>query len=146
MPGIFRLSRAATALSTTADLLTIVAGAANPLELLLVQLTGAANAAAFNEALLTKSTGGTTPGGAITPNGDGTPAFSAYTSWSAQPTPGTAGTATERWRFGLQAFGGVSQFQALPGTLIKVPAGEQVSLRSISGTSSATLQVVLIEY
>lgn len=146
MPGLFRFSRARAALSTTADYLTIVAVADHPLWIMLAELKGAENSVADNEVILQKSTGGTTGGGAITPNGDGTPSFSVFTTWSAQPTLAAPAAGDERWRFGVQALGGVDKFQALPGTHILVPAGEKVSLRSLSGTSNIRASFIVLEH
>lgn len=133
MAGNFRFSRTRFALSTTADALTIVASDSQPLWLMLAEVEGAEAAVANNEVIIAKSTGGTTPGGALTVNGDGTPTFSVYTTWAAQPTIGE-----ERWRSFVQALGGMGRFQALPGGHIRIPAGEQISLRSVLGTSNVT--------
>lgn len=92
MSGIYTVTRAATALSTTNDLATLVAAAAKPLRVHLIDITGAGAAAALNTVLISRSTGGTSGTGGITPTptDPSMPAasFAAYTGWSAQPTIG----------------------------------------------------------
>ena len=87
--ALFAVTKTGAALSTTADLVTIVAAAGKPLRVLYAELSGLGSSSAPNEVQIARSTGGTTPGGAITAEplaGSGVASFAAYTSWSAQPT------------------------------------------------------------
>lgn len=144
MSGIYTVNRAATALSTSNDLATITAAAGKPLRIHLVDLSGQGAAAADNTVLVSRSTGGTTGSGAITPTptDPGMPAagFTVYTGWSAQPTLGVT-----LWRASVNALNGKDRFVAAPGTEIFVPASGQVSIRSASGTSNVVLNMVVEE-
>ena len=85
-----------------------------------------------------------TGGGGITPaklnSGSGSASFSAYTTWSAQPTLGDT-----VWRFGVNANGGIDKFVAIPGAEIQVPVSGQLSIRSASGTSNVALNLLIEE-
>jgi hypothetical protein len=143
--AIFNITRTATALNTTDDLLTITAASGRPLRIMVVEIDGMGTSSAANEVLLQRSTGGTTGGGAITPQdasgGGATPAMTVVTTWSAQPSL----SGSPLWRFGVNAHGGVGKFVAIPGGEIGVPAAGQVSFRSASGTSSVVLNVQVEE-
>ena len=67
MAGIYTITRTSTALSTTNDAMTIIAPASRTVRILSIRITGGATASAYNEVLISRSTGGTTGGGAITP-------------------------------------------------------------------------------
>ena len=142
--GVYTVNRASVALNTSQDTLTIVAAAAKPLRVMVVDIKGMGTASASNQILLARSSGGSTPGGAVTPRGttSDTPSagFAVYTSWSVQPTLGN-----ELWRFGVNANGGQDKFTALPGAEISVPGGGQVSLRSVSGTSDVVVDLLVEE-
>ena len=144
MSGIYTVNRAATALSTTNDLATLVAAAAKPLRVHLIDITGAGAAAALNTVLISRSTGGTSGTGGITPTptDPSMPAasFAAYTGWSVQPTLGAT-----LWRAFVQALNGKDRFVASPGLEILVPAGGQMSIRSASGTSDVVLNMIVEE-
>lgn len=141
---LFTVTRARTSLSTTADLLTLVASSTKPLRVYIADIKGMDQASAANEVLMSRSSGGTTPGGAITPvkvnSNSPSASFSAYTSWAAQPTPGDT-----LWRFGVNANGGIDKFVAIPGAEISVPVSGQVSFRSATGTSNVTINVLVEE-
>ena len=83
--ALYAVTRTSSALNTTNDTVTIVAGA-KALRILYVEASGMGTASAANEILIMKSTGGTTGGGAITPSplaGSGSSTFAVYTTWSA---------------------------------------------------------------
>ena len=145
MPMFF-VNRTATALSTSNDLLTIVASATKPLRIYMAKLAGAGTSSAANEVLMQRSTGGTTGGGGITPAkqspGSAAASFNAFTTWSAQPSL----TANEvLHRFSVNANGGIDPFVAFPGGEISVPVSGQVSFRSASGTSNAVINLMIEE-
>ena len=141
--ALWKVNRGSTALSTSNDFVTIVAGAANPIRIWRVKFAGAGTASAYNEVLMQRSSSGSTPGGAITPEKVDTTSssatFSVYTTWGVQPT--LSGGPLER--FGVNSNGGIDPWVALPGEEIKVPAGGQVSFRSASGTGNVLGSIVI---
>lgn len=144
MSGIYTVNRAATALSTSNDLVTITASSSKPLRVHLIDISGQGAAAADNTVLVSRSTGGTTGGGGITPTptdpGMSAASFTAYTTWSAQPSLGVA-----LWRASVNALNGKDRFVAVPGTELFVPASGQVSIRSAAGTSNVVLNMLVEE-
>ena len=141
---LYTVTRTSTALSTTNDLVTVIASSTKPLRVYIVDLKGMGTASAANEVLLSRSSGGTTGGGAITPNpvnaGSGAASFTVNTTWSAQPTIGV-----NLWRFGVNANGGIDKFVAIPGAEISVPVSGQLTIRSASGTSNVALSMLIEE-
>lgn len=141
---IFTVTRTSTALNTSNDLLTLVASTTKPLRVYIVDIKGMGTASAANEVTASRSTGGTTGGGAITPNPTNAAAaaasFAVYTTWSVQPTLGVS-----LWRFGVNANGGQDKMVALPGAEFSIPISGQLSLRSIAGTSNVTINVLVEE-
>lgn len=142
---LFSVSRGRTSLSTTADLLTIVASSTKPLRVTMIDIKGMDTASAVNEVLVQRSSGGTTPGGAITPSkvnpSSASASFAAYTTWGAQPTL----DGSILWRFGPNANGGIDKYVAPPGWEFPVPVGGQVSIRSASGTGNVTINLAIEE-
>ncbi len=141
---LYTVTRTSSALSTANDSMTIIASASKPLRVYIVDIKGMGTTSAANEVLLSRSTGGTTGGGAITPSptntGSAAASFTVNTTWSAQPTLGVT-----LWRFGVNANGAVDNFVAIPGAEISVPVSGQLSIRSASGTSSVTINVLIEE-
>lgn len=140
--ALYSVTRTSSALNTSNDTVTIVAGA-KPLRILYVEASGMGTASAANEILIMKSTGGTTGGGAITPSplaGSGASTFAVYTTWAAQPTPGIV-----YHRLSVNANGGKDRFNPAPGLEIEVPASGQISIRSASGTSSVTINEITVD-
>lgn len=141
---LYTVTRTSSALSTSNDSMTLTASASKPLRVYIVDIKGMGSASSANEVLLSRSTGGTTGGGAITPNpvntGSAAASFTVNTTWSAQPTLGVT-----LWRFGVNANGAVDKFVAIPGAEISVPASGQLSIRSASGTSNVTINVLVEE-
>jgi hypothetical protein len=141
---LYTVTKTATALSTSNDSITIAASGTKPLRVYVVDIKGMGTASAANEVLLSRSSSGTTGGGDITPgkvnSGSGAASFSAYTTWSAQPTLGDT-----IWRFGVNANGGIDKWVAIPGAEIQVPVSGKLSIRSASGTSSVTINMLIEE-
>jgi len=141
----YTFNRGSTSLNTSQDLATFIAASGKPIQFMLIDITGAGNSSVANEVVLYRSTGGTTPGGAITPRPNGSDGAAAglliYTTWSVQPTLGV-----ELWRFSVNANGGNSRFIAMPGMEISGPSGGQFSLRSASGTSLVVLSGQIYEW
>jgi hypothetical protein len=144
---LYTISRPSFALNTNNDTLTVVASNTKPLRLMIVDLKGLGNSAAANEVRLSRSSGGTSPVNTSTPavigklnSASPAPSFSVYTGWTGQPT------LTETlWPFSVNANGGQDKFIALPGAEISVRVGEQVSIRSASGTSNVSVALLVEE-
>lgn len=141
MGARYSITKTSTALSTTADAVTITAPAGRSLKIWAIRVYGMGVATAANEIAVARSTGGATPV-AITPvplNADSAAAtFTAASGWTTQPTLGVVID-----RIGVNANGAYTPLVFMPGTEIDIPGGGQVSLRSISGTSLATISVTV---
>lgn len=141
---LYTVSRTSTALSTSNDLVTLVASATKPLRVYIVDFKGMGTSSSANEILLMRSSGGSGSGGAITPTpvntGSSAASFTVPTTWSVQPTAGSI-----LWRFGVNANGAIDKFVAIPGAEIPVPVGGQLSIRSASGTSNVVLSMLVEE-
>lgn len=128
------------------DVLTCISGANRRIRILEVSVAGRGTTSAAQQINVGRSTGGTTPGGAITPSkADYTdqPAanFTTATTWSAQPT-----LETNFEVVGWNALGGANRWQPPGGKLIEARNGENISIRAPSGpTYQATSISVLIE-
>lgn len=142
---LYTVTRTRAALSTTNDLVTITASATKPLHIYVVDIKGMDTSSSANEVVLQRSSAGTTPGGAITPgkvnSGSGAASFTAYTTWSVQPTL----NGDVLWRFGPNGNGGIDKYVAIPGAEIPLRVGEQVSMRSITGTANVTVNLLIEE-
>ncbi len=142
---LYTVSRTRTQLSTTNDLLTIVASATKPLRIYVVDIKGMDTTSAYNEVVMQRSSGGTTPGGAITPAkvnpSSGSASFGVYTTWSVQPSL----SGELLWRFGPNGNGGQDKDVVLPGFEWPVPVGGQVSLRSAAGTGNVVVNLKIEE-
>lgn len=141
----YSFNRPSTALSTSQDLATFIAAAGKPIQLMLLDIKGSGLVSANNEIVLYRSSGGTTPGGAITPrplsSDGGAAGFAIYTTWAVQPTLGV-----ELWRFSVNSLADRDTFTALPGLEILAPSSGQFSLRSYSGTGDVVLRGQMYEW
>ena len=130
--------------SVTDDSLTLVTAAAGVGSRIYIYeyfVGGINGSSAMSSNALARSTGGTTPGGAITPtpldsNSSATLGFSAYTTWGVgtQPTLGTAFVDMPTF----QGQGGQYKFFAAPDRPIVVGSGAaalNLSFRCISAVS-----------
>lgn len=118
------------------DLLTIISAANRRVRLIDVQIGGGGSSSAAQRVLCGRSTAGTTPGGAITPNkAEHTeqPAAVSTTSttWAVQPT-----LETNAIPLTFNALGGPNKWQTQPGRpngIIEARNGENISIRAPSG-------------
>lgn len=144
MGARYSANRTSSALSTTADTMTIIAPSTRALKIWEVRFYGQGTATAANEIAVARSTGGATGGGAITPTPLSTLASAAgttvNTTWTTQPTLGVVIR-----RVGVNANGAYAPLVFMPGNEIDVPPSGQISIRSISGTSNVTVEVVFEE-
>lgn len=131
------------------DLLTIVSASARRVRLVDVQIGGQGSSSAAQRIILARSSAGTTPGGAITPNKaehSEQPAAASVvdTTWSVQPTIDTNGHVLT-----FNALGGPNKWQTQPGRpngIIEARNGENISIRAPSGpTYQAVSLSVTIE-
>jgi hypothetical protein len=123
------------------DVLTCISGSGRRIRLVSVTLGGVGSSRATQELQVGRSTGGTTPGGAITPDkADHTdePAanFTTSTTWSAQPT-----LMTNPHIMTWNALGGQSGFTP-PGKVLEARNGENISFRyPSSGVSAQNMSI-----
>lgn len=137
---IYTASRTSSALSTTNDSMTIISASSKTVRIKRIIFGSMGTASAANEIFISRSSGGTTGGGPITP----TPhtveqpasACTVNTTWSVQPTLGVT-----ILRATLNANGAVWVWVATPGEEIVLRNGEQLSIRSVAGTSSVVIDV-----
>jgi len=102
------VTRSNVALNTANDLLTFIAAASRKIKLHEISVGGMGTASAANEIAVQRSTGGTTGGGAITPESVDPDSLAdsvtvVNTTWSAQPTL----SGTPLLRLPVNANGGV---------------------------------------
>jgi hypothetical protein len=137
----YTVTRSNVAISTTADLLSLVAAAGRRVLIRAITIVGMGTTSVAQELMLQRSTGGATPSGGITPEkGDpDTPAsgVNAYTAWVTQPT--LSGTPSERMAFNSN--GGVFMKRWPPGLEPRIAGGAQMSIRSAVGTGNCTITV-----
>lgn len=142
--AVYQVNRATVALSTANDSLTLVGVSGRTLRIKRITLGGQGTSSAANVMMVMRSTGGTTGGGAITPapttSGAAAAAFAAYTTWSAQPTPGAVLD-----RLPVNTNGGLVVIYYPPGQELELRGTEQLSFRSETGTGFVSLSVVVEE-
>jgi hypothetical protein len=142
---LFFVNKPSTALSTTADAIVITASATKPLRIYFAKVGGGGTASVANEVVMQRSTGAPSGGSAITPV-KANPNSAAASFTAKYDSTGTSLTANEvLHRFTVNANGGIDPFQAFPGGEISVPVSGQVSIRSVSGTSNAIVNVTVEE-
>jgi hypothetical protein len=132
------------------DILTIITAASRRARLVEINITGQGASSAAQRLIASRSTGGTTPGGAIVPSKaehSEQPAavFTTATTWAAQPTPETNGIA-----LGWNALGGANRWVATPGRpqgTTEARNGENISIRAPSGPTyqACSISVVIEE-
>jgi hypothetical protein len=141
MGARYSATRTTTALSTTNDAMTIICPSTRALKVWEVSVGGAGTTSGYNEVLFSRSSGGTTGGGAITPTPLATlsaaSGVTVNTTWSGQPTIGVT-----ILRIPVNQNGGVYRYVLPPGMEIDVPPSGQLSIRSASGTNNVTVSVI----
>lgn len=144
MGARYSANRTSSALSTTNDTMTIIAPATRALKIWEVRIFGQGTTSAANEVAIARSSGGATGGGAITPTPLATLSSASgttvNTTWTTQPTLGVVIR-----RVGVNANGAYSPLVFMPGSEIDVPPSGQISIRSITGTSNVTVDVIFEE-
>jgi hypothetical protein len=126
------------------DFVTCISGANRRIRVLRVDVSGAGTSSAAQGFKLARSTGGTTPGGAIVPSeaehSDQIASnFTTATTWAAQPTVETNG-----YMIGYNALG-PGQWQANAKTpALEARNGENISLRALAGFTYQACKVSLL--
>lgn len=141
----YAITKASTALSTTTDLITIIAPASRRVKIYEILLGGLATASAANVLQVARSTGGATGASGITPvaiQSDSVAAASVvWSAWTTQPT-----LANVLLRMPVNSNGGVLRWVALPGNELELRNSEQLSLRSEVGTGNISITVFFEEF
>lgn len=140
--GHYLVSRSSYTPTVGNDILTVIAAAGRPVVLRKIGLVGLGTVFEVQGVRATRSTGGTTGGGALTPSKRHTDqaafAGTVYTTWAAQPTLVSDDGGV---RMGFRADGGVNWWI---GELILRPT-EQLSIRQEVGIKLATILVEMEE-
>lgn len=144
----YNIARNNVTTSTTDDTFTIVtaaSGVGSRVHLYEFFLGGMNGSSSLSNNALARSTGGTTPGGAVTPtpldsNSSATLGFSVYTTWTGgQPTLGTSFVLCPTF----QANGGQYKWWAVPGKPIIVGTGaaaSNLSFRALNNTATISVE------
>jgi hypothetical protein len=137
------VTRSNVTLNTANDLMTIIAAANRKIRIHEIQVGGLGTASAANEIAVQRSTGGTTGGGAITPESVDPDSLAdavtvVNTTWSAQPTL----SGTPILRLPVNANGGINRWLAKPGQEIVVRNSGQLSIRPAVGSSNISIHVL----
>lgn len=137
------VTRSNVALNTANDLLTFIAAASRKIKIHEISVGGMGTASAANEIAVQRSTGGTTGGGAISPESVDPDSLAdavtvVNTTWSAQPSL----SGTPILRLPVNANGGVYRWVAKPGQEIVVRNSGQLSVRPAVGNSNVSIHVV----
>lgn len=129
------------------DILTLISPASRRLRVLQIQIGGTGGSSAAQGATVSRSTGGTTPGGAITPSkaehiDQPAATFTTATTWAAQPTIETNGL-----ELNWNALGGWAPWSAGPNKgVLEARNGENISIRPAAGHTPQAISVsVLVE-
>jgi len=128
------------------DVLTCISGANRRIRVAEISVAGRGSSSAAQQLQVGRSTGGTTPGSAITPGKADhvdQPAanFTTATTWAAQPT-----LETNYEVVGWNALGGANRWIPPKGSMLEARNGENISIRAPSGpTYQATSISVVIE-
>lgn len=141
---VYTVTRKGVTPTVGSDLMTLIAPANKMLRIKRIRASGEATASTVMRTIIQRSTGGTTPGGALTPEKANTsdPAASTVidTTWAAQPTLSGAAHYNEGWN----AFGGGFDL-TLDGREIYLVNSEQLSIRADAGAGVMNLEVEIEE-
>lgn len=133
--GRYTVSRENFTPTAGSDALTLISGTGRRIRLIEVRFSGRGTTSAAQQVTVSRSTAGTTPGGAIVPSkADHSEQlasnFTTATTWAAQPTPETNGIVC-----GFNALGGAHAFPAPRGAVLEARSGECISLRAAAGVT-----------
>lgn len=133
---VYAITKAGTALSTTADALTFQAAASGQARILEIIIGGEATSSAVNRVAIQRA------GTSITGNSAQTPEKFNSRSPAAAGTYGSTGTQSlsgnPMLTLAFNAFGGFIRWVAAPGEELYFVNSEVISIRSLSGTSTCS--------
>jgi hypothetical protein len=146
--AVYTIAKDNTALSTSADFMTLIPAAAHPIQIIEISIAGMGTASAANSLGVYRSTAGTTGSSGITPTPLGRYSSTnppvantvVWTAWATQPTLG--GLILD---LGVNSNGGIYRWVARPGEEIICAATDEISLRAITGSGSVSIHVVIAE-
>ncbi len=144
MARVYTITRNNVTPNTANDLMTIIAPANKMIRIKRIRASGEATASTVMRTVIERSTGGTTGGGALTPEkantSDPAASLTCYSTWTAQPTLSGAPHYNESWN----AFGGGFDL-TLDGREMYLVNSEQLSIRNTVGTGVMSLEVEVEE-
>lgn len=126
------------------DLITIVSASNRRIRIREVSVAGRGSTSAAQQVQVFASTGGTTGGGALTPNkfdhvDQPAAASTVNTTWSAQPTADTHGEI-----IGFNALGGANRWIPPGGAGVEVRNGANISIRATSGPTWQAMSISVV--
>ena len=131
--------------NTANDLLTLVSAANRRVKLKAISIFSHGTTASANQVVVSRSTGGTTGGGALVPQAvhADNPAAStvANTTWGAQPTLATGSALT----LDVGGNSGLNRLQSITGTEIEARNGENISIRPLNVGVNFTVNCLIEE-
>lgn len=140
MARLYTVTRKNVTPTVSNDLMTLIAPANKMIRIKRIRASGEATTATVMRTIVQRSTGGATPGGALTPEKATTsdPAASTVidTTWVTQPTLSGSSLYNEGWN----AFGGGFDL-TLDGRETYLVNSEQLSIRADAGTGVMDLEV-----
>lgn len=148
---LYNVIRSNTALSTSADFMTIISNATRSFGIIEIDAEGDGTSSGYNEAGIYRvSSAGTTGSGAITPSpiNPALPAagFTVDTAWTGQPTVGALvhniPINANGQRYFWRAMPNLSNVIWSPGGAV---AAGSLSVRSVSGTANISLRLQIGE-
>lgn len=143
--ALYTVSRSNVTPSVGNDLITVISPANRRIRVVEVSVSGLHTSSAAQEVSVARSTAGTTPGGAITPDKVETDSIAAAsttaTTWAVQPTIGT-----NPLKLGFNALGGAYRWVARSGTEITARNADNISVRAAVGTNPMSVHITFEEY
>lgn len=126
------------------DVMVLIPASGRRARLVQVVVTGDGTTSAAQKLLIARSSGGTTPGGAITPDKadhlqQPSAASAVDTTWSAQPTLVSSGVT-----LGWNALGGAIVYNVPKGMFEAVSNTDYISLRAPSGPTFQACSVSMV--
>lgn len=143
--ALYTVSRSNVTPVVGQDLITVISPANRRIRLVEASVSGLHTSSAAQEISAARSTGGTTPGGAITPDkvetDSAVAASTTATTWAAQPTIGT-----NPLKLGFNVLGGAYRWVARTGTEITARNSDNISIRCAVGTNPMSVHIIFEEY
>lgn len=143
--SVYTVSRSNVTPSAGQDIFTVSSASGRRVKLKYISAKSMGTVAAANELIVSRSSGGATGGGALTPQKQDpdapASAFTVETTWGTQPTL-DSGTPH---RLSFPGNGGMDQMYWAPGDEIVERNGGRISVRQGIGTSTPVSVMAIIE-